>query len=555
LLLFIPVCRKTPKFTGNLMGIMKKLIVCLLLLTAVPYIYGQTHTDQLLADLNHAIEESATYDQAKVQSIQQIKQLGDKIPANDLATRFSLYLSLYEEYKVYHYDSAYSYSRKLQQTANQLQDPVRIGQARLKLGFILVSSGMFREAYDSLQNIQLQHYPDSLKAEYYSLMARYYYDLADYDNDLYHTPAYNAKGNEYVDSALQLLPARSFFWYYYSGLKNIRNGKREVAAKYFQALMQDTSLTYHELALTASTLSDNYIQGGKTDTAIHLLIQAAIADIKSSTKETAAIFHLSSLLFRQGDLQSASVYIEKALNDAFSYGARQRKIQVSAILPLIEAEKMNRVENEKKTLITYATIVTLLLMALVALIIIIFRQLRKLKLAQQIITEAHIKQQEINHKLLEANKFKDEYIGYFFNGNSEFYARMEKFKKNLEAKVADRKLEEIKMLANTINIKKEREELLGNFDRIFLKLFPHFIEEFNTLFSPEDAIHLKENELLNTDLRIFALIRMGIHDSEKIARILEYSVNTINTYKTRIKNKSQVPNEEFEQRIMEIKSI
>lgn len=534
---------------------MKKLIVCLLFLSMIPRMYGQAHTDPLLPELNKAIEESAKYDQAKVQAIRQLEQLINKIPAGDLAGRFSLYLSLYEEYKVFRYDSAYTYSRKLQQTAAQLGDPQRIDLARLKLSFILLSSGMFRESYDSLKTVNLQLFPDSLKAEYYSLMARYYYDLADYDNDQYHTPGYNNSGNQFIDSALQLYRPQSFNWYYYSGLKNIRNGKREVASLFFQALMKDTSLSYHELALTASTFSDNYIQNGKTDTAIHLLIQAAIADIRSSTKETAAIFNLASLLFKQGDVQSASIYIEKALNDAYSYGARQRKIQVGSILPLIEAEKVSRVENEKKTLITYAAIVTLLLMALVALIIIIFRQLRKLKIAQQIITEAHIKQQEINHKLLEANKFKDEYIGYFFNGNSEFYARMEKFKKNLEVKVADRKLEEIRLLANTINIKKEREELLGNFDRIFLKLFPHFIEEFNTLFSPEDAIHLKENELLNTDLRIFALIRMGLHDSEKIARILEYSVNTINTYKTRIRNKSTVPNEEFEQRIMDIKSI
>jgi hypothetical protein len=534
---------------------MKNLLVCLLLLSMMPRTYGQSHADHLLKALNHAIEASAKYDQAKVQAIQQLKQLDNKIPAGDLTSRFSLYLSLYEEYKVFHYDSAYNYSRKLQQIAAQLADPQRIGLARVKLSFILLSSGMFKEAYDSLKTVNLQQFPDSLKAEYYSLMARYYYDLADYDNDQYHSPAYSNHGHLYMDSALQLYRPQSFWWYYYNGLKNIRSNRREEASQYFQVLMKDTSLSYHELALTASTLSDNYIQNGKTDTAIHLLIQAAIADIKSSTKETAAIFNLASLLFKQGDLQSASTYIEKALNDAYSYGARQRKIQVGSILPLIEAEKVNRVENEKKTLITYAAIVTLLLMALVALIIIIFRQLRKLKAAQQIITQAHIKQQEINHKLLEANKFKDEYIGYFFNGNSEFYARMEKFKKNLEAKVADRKLEEIRLLANTINIKKEREELLGNFDRIFLKLFPHFIEEFNTLFAPEDAIHLKENELLNTDLRIFALIRMGIHDSEKIARILEYSVNTINTYKTRVKNKSTIPNEEFEPKIMEIKSI
>jgi len=90
---------------------------------------------------------------------------------------------------------------------------------------------------------------------------------------------------------------------------------------------------------------------------------------------------------------------------------------------------------------------------------------------------------------------------------------------------------------------------------VFLKLFPDFIQRFNDLFPEEDQIQLKDHEFLNTDLRIFALIRMGIHENEKIARILEYSVNTINTYKTRIKNKSILPNEEFEQRIMEIRTI
>lgn len=516
---------------------------------------AQTETDSLLQALNNAITSAEQYDQAKVKGIQQLRQLAERQPAGDLNARFMLYQQLYEEYKVFNYDSAYNYAGKLAQTAAALNDPMRSDLARMKFGFILLSSGMFKEAYDSLQPIDLANFPDSLKAEYYCLIARYYYDLAAYDNDQHHTPGYIVKGTWYLDAALPFFPAQSFNFNYYSGLKYILNGRREEATIHFRTLLSDPNLTQHELALTASTLSDNYIQNGQADTAIRLLSQAAIADIKSSTKETAAIFHLASLLFRQGDLQSASTYIEKALNDAFSYGARQRKIQVSAILPLIEAERVNRVESEKLTIITYATIVTLGVIALVVLILIIFRQLRKLKVAQQVITEANTKQQEINDKLWEANKIKDEYIGYFFNGNSEFYAKMEKFKKNLEVKVSDRKLEEIRLLANTVNIKKEKEELLGNFDRIFLKLFPRFIEEFNTLFAPENQVQLKENELLNTDLRIFALIRMGLHDSEKIARILEYSVNTINTYKTRVKNKSIVPNEDFERRIMAIKSI
>jgi len=110
------------------------------------------------------------------------------------------------------------------------------------------------------------------------------------------------------------------------------------------------------------------------------------------------------------------------------------------------------------------------------------------------------------------------------------------------------------MLAN-IALKKEKEELYRNFDRVFLKLFPDFVEEFNKLLKEEHRIVLKEDELLNTDLRIFALIRMGITDNEKIANILQYSVNTIYTYKTKIKNRSLVPNEKFEDYVMQINSV
>lgn len=111
------------------------------------------------------------------------------------------------------------------------------------------------------------------------------------------------------------------------------------------------------------------------------------------------------------------------------------------------------------------------------------------------------------------------------------------------------------MLVRSINLKKEKEELLKHFDKAFLNLFPNFVSTYSALFREEDKVKLKEDELLNTDLRIFALIRMGINDNEKIAHILQYSVNTINAYKTRIKNKSLVPNEEFEKRIMEIKTV
>jgi len=533
-----------------------------LLLILAHNVRSQAPIPASLSQLNQAIEASGKFDQEKLAHIESLKKPFLDNNNGDLLLLFSRTLQLYEEYKVFNYDSAFHYGRELQETALRLGDPSRIVSAQLKLGFSLLSSGMFKETLDFLHTIDTNGAPDSLRAEYYALMGRYYYDLGDFDNDTYHTPAYIGKGNSFMDSALQIYRRGSFQKAYFSGLKEIKSGDRDAALIDLKNLMQRPGLSWHELAITASTLSDIYIYKGQTDTAITLLIRAAIADIKSSTKETAAIFNLAQLLYKKGDVKNASSYIEAAIRDASFYGARQRKVQVSAILPLIEGEKISRVEGQKSILITYSVISTLLLLIVIILAIIIFRQVNKLKLAKTVITEAHIKEQainqrlvEANYKLSEANKIKEEYIGYFFNADSEFFSKMEKFKKSLEQKIAYRKWEDIIAVVNNINLKKEKEELLQNFDKIFLKLFPDFVAGFNSLFREEDQVQLKDHEFLNTDLRIFALIRMGIHENEKIARILEYSVNTINTYKTKIKNKSIVPNEEFEHRIMEIKTL
>lgn len=512
-------------------------------------VHSQNGNGNGFRKLDEEINLSAKYDAAKLDEINKLKSSLNHEQNKD---KFSSYLKLYDEYRIFNYDSAYSYASQMLNYARSGNDSFRLAYSKIKLGFILLSSGMFKEVFDTLKTINLTSLNKAQIADYYTLMARSYYDLADYDKDDFYSIEYNVKGNKYVDSALAFYATNSFQYFYYSGLKNIRSGKLDLALQFLTQIIDKPSLTPHEVAVTASTLSDIYIRKGEIDTAVSLLVKAAISDIRSSTKETSATLNLATLLFRKNDLKDASTYIEKAVNDALFYGARQRKVQLSAILPLIEAEKLNIVEREKHLIITYAVIVTLLLLLLIVLAIIIYRQVNKLKAAKKIISDAHHQQQEINMKLLEANKIKEEYIGYFFSGNSEFYSRIEKFKKLVEQKINDRKIDEIRFLVNNLNLKQEREELLKSFDKIFLNLFPDFVKEFNRLFREEDQIKLREGELLNTDLRIFALIRMGIHDNENIARILQYSVNTINTYKTKIKNKSIVANEEFEQHITQI---
>jgi hypothetical protein len=516
---------------------------------------AQSSTDSLLGELTTAIGRAPFYDTAKTREIDRLKQ---SLPTadNDPIALFNQYKRLYNAYRIFIFDSAYRYAGNMQHIAWRLGDPRLITEARLQLCFILLSSGLFRETFDSLKTTDIHQTPDSLKALYYTLLGRYYYDIANYDFDAaYHSVAYDQKGDSYIDSALAFYPAGSFESDYYNGLLNFKNGHIDTAATYFQRLLTRGHLTEHQLALTASTLSGIYTEKGLSTQATDLLITAAIADIRSSTKETVAVFNLADLLYKKGDVRHASLCIETAIANASFYGARQRKVQVSNILSLIEGERINAVETQRRLLIQYAAVVTGLGILLALLIFVIRRQVKKLKKAQQTITDAHATLQLINGKLEEANKIKEEYIGYFFNLDSEFFVKLERLKRTLDQKIADRKWEDIRFIVGNIQLKKEKEELLKSFDTVFLRIFPHFVSQFNALFKEEDQVRLKDNELLNIDLRIFALIRMGITDNEKIAQILEYSVNTIYAYKTRIKNRSFVPNDEFEAHIMEIKSI
>jgi hypothetical protein len=163
--------------------------------------------------------------------------------------------------------------------------------------------------------------------------------------------------------------------------------------------------------------------------------------------------------------------------------------------------------------------------------------------------------EELNRNLSTANKIKNEYIGYYFNINSIYIEKLESFQKSIDKKLSSKRYDDALAAVKSLNLENERLHLFHTFDKVFLRLFPDFIHKFNALFNKEEIIPVPEGQLLTTEHRIFALIRMGIHDNDRIAKLLGYSVNTIYAYKNRIKNKSFIPNDEFENRIMEIESV
>ena len=162
----------------------------------------------------------------------------------------------------------------------------------------------------------------------------------------------------------------------------------------------------------------------------------------------------------------------------------------------------------------------------------------------------------VNTELSDANRIKETYIGHFLDLCSTYISKLEKYQNTLNKKAVEKKLDELyKMLKSSEMIDNELKELYENFDNIFLHLYPNFFEELNSLLVEEERFELKQNELLNTELRILALIRLGITDSSKIASFLHYSANTIYNYRTRVRNKAAVPREEFESLVIKIGAI
>ncbi|AFD07959.1 DUF6377 domain-containing protein [Solitalea canadensis] len=534
---------------------MKHLFTFFALLFSCNLIFANGVPDSTLIKLDAAIDNHQFYEDQKIKQLKVLKERAQRSEKLSLEQQYKLYSALYDEYRSYSYDSSFVYINKLRAIADKLNDPVKQEAVKIKLGFILLSSGMFKEGFDTLRVVKTKLLPTPLKQEFFSLMGASYYNLGDYNKDNFYTAKYNQLGSRYIDSALAISDPNSYEYLSSQALKFLKENKTDSSLKQFQTVLENFKLSKHQYAIVTSTLSDIYIRKGETDQAIQLLAEAAIADIQSSTKETTAILILANLLYQKGDVKRAYDYIKYASEDAAFYGARQRKIQVSAIMPIIAGEKLNSIEAQKRALILYSSIITLLSLLVIGFVVIIFKQVKKLKEAEKTIKASNTSLQAMNHLLMEAEKIKEEYIGYSFHINSKYIDKIERFKKNIDQNLTARKFDEIKLHVNRIDPKKEREELYHGFDKVFLRLFPHFITDFNSLFKDDDQIKLSGIELLNTELRIFALIRLGITDNEKIAQILDFSVNTIYSYKTRIKNRSLVPNEAFEDRIMAIKAI
>jgi hypothetical protein len=531
------------------------LLGSLFLLTTAPPAEATARVDSLLTELNQALAHRPQYDAQRLSRISFLKA-AYAASADAPATQFRLGLRIYDEYKAYKYDSAFAYCQRINRLANQLGDPGKVAVAKLKLAFILLSSGMFTETFDTLAHLDARQLTTADKLDYYFLKARAYSDLGTFDQDDYYRPANYAKSLAYADTAVRFCRTSSYECLAVQGFIAQKHQDLPAGIRFYRAVQALPGLTPHQLAVSASTLASLYELHGQEPAAFELLLVAAIADVKSATKETLAIFKVSDYCYRRGDLPNAYAFIREARAEAAFYKARQRQVELSHVSFVIEGQKINIIEQQRRVLRRNSWVLAGLAVFGVVCALVILLQLRRLQRADKQVRAANEELRaaigqlnQLNLGLNEANRVKDEYIGYYLSTNSQYLDKLEALKHSLQALLASKQYTGLQKLLDGVNIKQERNALFKGFDQVFLKLFPHFVTAFNTLFREEDHLHLADDQLLTAELRIFALVRLGIDDSERISRILGYSINTIYTYKTRVKSRSIFPNEEFEARV------
>ena len=509
-----------------------------------------------LSKLDKSLAQREQYERQRVERIDSLKKdlaQIEKLPNKKADDRYyDLMYQLYNEYKSYCYDSAHHYADECLAVAKFNQQEDRIFQASNAVSFTLISAGFLTEANEVLRSIDRSKLSGRLLEDYYEHNSQLWRAQADYVREEPFYTKYITQSNAYLDSLKQLLPPNSARWWSCMGSRQMREHQFQQALESFNKVLSLSDSDLHVKAMTTAEMAWAYIYLDNEDKAIDYFAQSAIYDNETATREITALYHLSRLIYKKGDHERASVYVHQALDDVQFYNSRLRKIEIGDILPIIERDRYEAVSSQRNWLIAASCLFVLLSAVILCSYWFIRKKNHTLTAARETIANQLHQLQVANRQLKEDDKIKNAYIGRSFYTNSEFIAKLEKLYLTIDRKIVARQYDDLRAMMKLSTLNAERENMYEAFDQTFLKIFPDFVQKYNLLFEEKDRKLPPNDHSLTSEMRIFALIRLGITDSERIAKFLNYSVHTVNTYKTRIKNRSTVENEQFENCIMEI---
>ena len=545
---------------------MRKVLTIIMTLLSVVAVAQNDDIKSLLEQIDEAIEASpqtvSRYEQQIEETRLQYRH------AHQSGEKYQLAFRLYEQYKSFMNDSALYYLKEAENQAAKQGKTADVGNCMALKAFQCSTVGYYNEALAFLKSINKQQLDSIGLRNYYQSQMHVYGELGYYSIIPSMKEQYFKLQTTYRDSLFALLDHQDQDYLMYRIQELNGRGNKEEARKISDQWVRQVSPESRDYAIACYY---RWLSNESPEEAMYWLAQSALSDVRHAVMDQASLLSLAEILNDKGDLDRSYRYIRFTWDCNNRFNTRMRSWQITPILNVIENNYQKAVERNTKGLTMSIVAVSALALLLLIALFLVHRRREQLASARNALHESNAQLSTVNAQLsaqkdelsalnaqlstlnaqlTESNRVKEEYIGRFMSLCAQYIDKLDNYRKMVNRKMKNKELDELFQISKSTELKeKELEELYENFDTVFLHLFPNFIDDFNALLQPEMRIHPKEENRLTTDIRIFALIRLGFEDSSKIAEFLHYSVNTIYNYRARIKNGALGNREQFENRV------
>lgn len=546
---------------------MKSTFIIAILLLHLPFTSihsietDKTQIRNSLDSLDKYIQIKDTYTKQKEERIATLKERL-KGTSLSLDEQYRYTYLLFDEYSTYQSKLMHASAQQLIALSVQMGDKNKLVDSEIQLAYSYLWCGAFKEAYEYANTIDTAGISNDAKVNYLMFRLNLEYESALYVKPLHFFLSKYEKSMDGIISQLeQLLPTSDDHLLEARQKACSHNNKFEQAYEYLKQRLKYSSGISREMSAKLGDVGFYHLEMGDTITAIKYMVESAIMDIQIGSKQTPALRKIAEAIYPDKEVERAYKYIQLSMDNAVFFDSRYRMYESSITLPLIDKDLYELTKKQKDTLAIGIYTIILFIIALLISFLFIWKQNKKLKISASLIRKQNIsllsmntRMTEINKELQDANNIKATYLGRILSDNSSSISTIEELVKTVKIKIKAKQYDDIIQFIYKHDYLKKRKDMLARFDEMFLKLFPNFIEKFNSLLKEEDRVVVQEKNVLTPELRVFALVRLGVTKSDTIAEILNFSASTVRNYKSKIRNISIVPNEEFDKRLLEIES-
>ena len=536
---------------------MKQLLFLLLMLMMPLLTQSKTDEKKLLERIDYMIDNDQYYQDIKEKELKQLKL--QAIEAEDSKTRLLFLDSIYHAYSAYRYDSAYAYMQRGLELAQKVNDTYYITLNQINQASILSVRGFYGMAKNKLESLNPDEMPHKQKLYYYFTYAWLYNYLESYAKGSNYAEEFRSQKKHYMNLLIQNFNEEDKHSAYYHYLMGehiyLDNPTSKEGLNHYQKAMKMTPAKSRIHAMSAYGAARYYKLTGKFDLYEKYLVEASVSDGLCQLKETVALQKLAYYLFKKDENNSkrAAKYIQHTMEDAQFFNNQLRMMEISNILPVIAAANQQAAERSRARILTGFIAVSAALIIIIILAFVNNRQKNKLKKNKQEIEEQNKKQiemngqlsemnnqlTELNQQLIETNIKRETYLRLFMDISAAYISKLADYRKLVSRKIKANQAADLLKSLNTHKLEEEETQMFYNrFDKAFMELYPGFVTELNKLLLPESQLEVPTTHTLTTETRIYALMRLGVTDSQEIATLLHYSTQTIYNYKSGMRAKA-----------------